>query len=95
MSLFIEVESVEKNCKVLLNLDQIIEVAPLTTGGCALFVSDSAAVGGRIAIKVKDSYTAFKQFAMETVSADDVAARVKSLKKAAGPTSPIMEIPKL
>lgn len=74
MGLFVEVYSVEKNCKVILNLDDVQEIAPFATGGCALFMSD-----GRIT-KVKDSYELFKQFAMETVSADDIAKKVKALK---------------
>ena len=85
MGLFVEVYSVEKNCKVILNLDDVQEIAPFATGGCALFMSD-----GRIT-KVKDSYELFKQFAMETVSADDIAKKVKALK---GKTSEL-EIPKL
>lgn len=85
MGLFVEVHSVEKDCKVILNLDDVQEIAPFATGGCALFMSD-----GRIT-KVKDSYELFKQFAMETVSADDIAKRVKSLK---GKTVDL-EIPKL
>jgi len=80
MALFVEVESVEKNCKVILNLDEVIEIAPLRDGGCAIFFSDSAAVGGKTSIKVKDSYDQFKQFAMQTVSTDDIAKRIKSLK---------------
>lgn len=94
MSIFIEVESVEKNCKVIINLESIIEIAPLVEGGCALFMADAAAVNGKTAYKVKDSYDAFKQFAMETVSADDIAKRVKSLKKTAGEKEPL-EIPVL
>jgi hypothetical protein len=85
MGLFVEVHSVEKDCKVILNLDDVQEIAPFATGGCALFMSD-----GRIT-KVKDSYELFKQFAMETVSADDIAKKVKALK---GKTSEL-EIPKL
>jgi hypothetical protein len=84
MALFIEVESVEKNCKVILNLDEVIEIAPLRDGGCALFISDSAAVGGKTSIKVRDSYDQFKQFAMQTVSSEDIAKRIKSLKAQAG-----------
>jgi len=94
MSLFVEVESVEKNCKVIINLDEVIEIAPLIEGGCALFFVDGASVGGKTSYKVKDSYEAFKQFAMETVTADAVAAKVKSLKKQTGPKEPI-EIPVL
>jgi hypothetical protein len=74
MGLFVEVHSIEKDCKVILNLDDVQEIAPFATGGCALFMSD-----GRIT-KVKDSYELFKQFAMETVSADDIAKKVKALK---------------
>jgi hypothetical protein len=94
MSLFVEVESVERSCKVIINLDDVVEIAPLVEGGCALFFGDSAAVGGKTSYKVKDSYDAFKQFAMETVSAADVAAKVKSLKKIAGKSEPI-QIPTL
>lgn len=86
MALFVEVESVEKNCKCILNMDEVTEIAPFATGGCHLFLND-----GRI-YKVKDSYELFKQFAMQTVSSDDIAARVKSLKKQAGIP---LDIPKL
>lgn len=85
MGLFVEVQSVEKNCKVILNMDEVVEVAPMSTGGCHLFLSD-----GRI-YKVKDSYPLFQQFAMQTVSADDIAKTVKSLKG----NSEKLEIPKL
>ena len=92
MALFVEVESVEKQCKVIINLDEVIEIAPLAVGGCALFIADSAAAGGSKAYKVKDSYDQFKQFAMQTVSSEDIAARVKSLKK----NVPVdLDIPKL
>ena len=84
MALFVEVNSVDKGCKVILNMDEVMEVAPMSTGGCHLFLSD-----GRI-YKVKDSYPLFQQFAMQTVSSDDIAAKVKSLKKQTG-----LEIPSL
>ncbi len=89
MSLFIEVESVEKGCNVIVNLETIIEIAPLLEGGCALFHADASAVGGKSPMKVKNSYTHFQQLAMQVVSADDIAKKVKSLKSVA------MEIPKL
>jgi len=85
MGLFVEVESVEKQCKVIINLDSVSEIAPLLDGGCILNFSD------RGPYKVKDSYTQFKQFALETVSADDIAKKVKSLKKISEP----LDIPKL
>jgi len=83
MSTFIEVESVEKGCKVIINLDQIVEVAPLIGGGCALFFADNAAVGGKISYKVKDNYSVFKQFALQTVSSDDIAKRFPKVKATA------------
>jgi len=81
MSLFVEVESEEKNCKVIVNLESVIEIAPLRTGGCHLFFADSAAVGGKTAMKVKDSYAMFQQFVLQTVSEEDIAARIKNLPK--------------
>lgn len=84
MSLFVEVNSIEKGCPVIINLDHVMEIVPLKAGGCSVFYADSAAVGGKTDMKVSDSYEAFKQFAMETVSADDIAKKVKKLKDAAG-----------
>ena len=42
MSLFVEVTNIEKDCKVILNLDHVIEIAPLVSGGCAVFMADGA-----------------------------------------------------
>lgn len=86
MSLFVEVESVEKGCKVILNLDLVSEIAPFSAGGCHLFLED-----GRI-YKVKDSYELFQQFAMQQVSADDIA---KKFPKAKAPKDMTLDIPKL
>jgi hypothetical protein len=86
MSLFVEVESTEKKCRVIINLDNVSEIAPLIDGGCILYFNDKGPY------KVTDSYEQFKQFAMETVSADDIAKKVKSLKKSAGIE---LDIPKL
>jgi hypothetical protein len=89
MSLFIEVQSIEKQCKVIVNLEQVIEIAPLYEGGCHLFFSDAAAVGGKTAMKVEDSYAHFQQLAMQMVSSEDIAKKVKALKSVA------VDIPKL
>jgi len=86
MALFVEVSSTEKKCKVILNMDEVMEVAPMSSGGCHLFLTD-----GRI-YKVSDSYTLFQQFAMQTVSSDDIAKRVKALK---GSQKNDLEIPTL
>ena len=75
MSLFVEVNSIEKNCPVIINLDHIIEIAPLVTGGCALFTLDGAGMNSKNSMKVSNSYDEFKQFAMQTVSAEDIARR--------------------
>ena len=81
MSTFIEVFSIEKNTKVIINLDTILEIAPLKEGGCNLFFPDAAAVGGKNSMKVTVSYTLFKQFALETVTPDDIAARIRNMPK--------------
>ena len=85
MALFVEVDSVEKQSKVIINLDEVVEIAPLTSGGCALFLT-------HVVIKVKDNYDQFKQFAMQTVSSEDVANQVKKLK---GVKKEPIEIPTL
>ena len=79
--MFIEVNSLEKNCKVIINLDSVLEIAPIAAGGCALFFPDAAAVGGKTSMKVSDSYALFKQFVLETVSPDDIEKRIKNLPK--------------
>lgn len=81
MALFVEVDSVEKQTKVIINLDEVLEIAPLVEGGCVLFFSDAAATGGKSPYKVKDSYDQFKQFAMQTVSSDDIAKRFPKKSK--------------
>jgi hypothetical protein len=80
MSLFIEVQSVEKGCNVIVNLDEVLEIAPLREGGCSLFFSDSAAVGGKVSFKVQDNYDLFRQFCIQPVSSDDIAKKIKNLK---------------
>lgn len=85
MALFVEVDSVEKQSKVIINLEEVVEIAPLTSGGCALFLAHGV-------IKVKDNYDQFKQFAMQTVSSEDVANQVKKLK---GMKKEPIEIPTL
>jgi hypothetical protein len=91
MSLFVEVNDVEKNCKVIINIDCVMEIAPLVKGGCEVFFPDSAAVAGKRVMRVKDSYELFKQFAMQQVSSEDLDKKIRSLKKVGA----IPEIPKL
>jgi hypothetical protein len=94
MSLFVEVNSVEKGCPVIVNLEHIIEIAPLAAGGCALFTLDSAGMNSKNSMRVTNDYSEFKQFAMQTVSAEDIERRfpTKASKK---DKSLELEIPKL
>ena len=80
MSLFVEVNSVEKGCPVIINLDQVIEIAPLSAGGCLINFTYDGDMGPR-SMKVKNSYDQFKQFAMQTVTGEEIEARVAKLKK--------------
>ena len=79
--MFIEVNSIEKGSPVMINLDEVLEIAPLFEGGCALFFADAAAVNGKNAMKVTDSYALFKQFALQMVTPDDIAKRFPKVAK--------------
>jgi hypothetical protein len=90
MSLFVEVNSIEKGCPVIINLDHIVEIAPLIDGGCALFMIDNAGMNSKSALRVSDSYDQFKQFAMQTVTAEDIAARFPKAKKEPAPVADLL-----
>lgn len=95
MALFVEVQSFDKKCPVIINLDHVVEIAPLTAGGCALFMSDAAGMNSKSSIRVDDSYDLFKQFAMQTVTAEDIEKRFpKASKKKENLDAPL-DIPKL
>jgi hypothetical protein len=81
MSIFVEVNSVEKGCPVIINLDQVVEIAPLSQGGCILFFSDGAGMNSKTSMKVGDSYNSFKQFAMQTVTPEDIQARIDRISQ--------------
>jgi hypothetical protein len=78
MTMFVEVNSLDKSCKVIINLDKVVEIVPLVVGGCAIFMADGN--GGSVSMKVSDDYSVFKQFVLETVSADDIAKRFPKTK---------------
>lgn len=88
MALFVEVSSVEKECKVILNLDHVVEIAPLVSGGCAIFMNDSAGTNSKTSMKVKEDYEQFKQFAMQTVTAEDIQKRFPKKEKSASVVKP-------
>jgi len=79
MALFVEVNSVEKGCKVIINIDHIMEIAPMKGGGCTLFTLDGASTAGKTSMRVTDSYEMFKQFAMTTVSGDMIKDRISKI----------------
>lgn len=82
MSMFVEVDSVEKNCPVIINLDQVIEIAPLAAGGCLINFTYDGDMGVR-SMKVKNNYDQFKQFAMQTVTGEEIQERIEKIKKLA------------
>ena len=49
----------------------------LFRSGCILMFNDGM---GKYDMKVSDSYELFRQFAMQTVSSEDIAKKIKSLK---------------
>lgn len=81
MSILIEVNSIApKNCKLIVNLDYVLEIAPLITGGCVLTFGAQEAGTSRT-ITVADDYSAFKQFVMQTVTAEDINKRFPKKEK--------------
>lgn len=78
MSIFVEVFSVDKQSKVIVNLDTVIEIAPLSVGGCAIFFNDGT--GGKVSMRVTDDYNLFKQFVLQTVSPEDIEKKFGKTK---------------
>ena len=73
--MFIEVNSVApKKCRLTINLDNIIEIAPLVAGGCVLYFSTLES-GSPRTITVADDYSMFQQFVLQTVKAEDIAKK--------------------
>ena len=93
--MFVEVDSVEKQCPVIINLDHIIEIAPLKSGGCTVFYADSAAVNGMTAYQVHNNFEHFRQFALQTVSVEDISKRFPSKKAEAAKATKEYDVPKL
>ena len=91
MSLFAELFDLTKNCPVIINLDHVVEVTPLRTGGCEVAFSDSASVGGKRVINVKDDFSMFQQLAMTIVTPDAMANRIEAINKFAGSVSNVPE----
>lgn len=95
MSMFVELNSFEKGCPIIVNLDHIVEIAPLVDGGCVLFMTDSAGMNSRQGIRVTDNYDQFKQFAMQTVTSEDIEKKIAKLGGKKKESTAEVEIPKL
>lgn len=93
MSLFAEVFDLGKNCPVIVNLEHVVEITPLRTGGCEIAFSDSASVGGKRVINVKDNYDQFKQLAMQIVTPDAMSDRIAAINKFAGTVANVPQAP--
>jgi len=88
MSLFIEVNCVEKKCPVIINLEHIAEIAPLVKGGCALFFADTIGAVSKSTMTVSDDYELFKQLVMQMVTSEQIADKVKKIKMVNPVTQP-------
>lgn len=78
--MLIEVNSVEKNCPVIINLDHVLEIAPLAAGGCMVKMVYDGGKNPRD-FRVSNEYKEFKQFVLETVTTSQVSNKVKELEK--------------
>lgn len=76
MSTFVEVVSADKDCQMIINLDHVSEIIPLAVGGCIVTLNYG---GAKTELKVKDDYGQFRQFAMQTVSSEDIERHIKKL----------------
>ena len=109
MAYFIEVNDIDKKCPVIINLDAVMEIAPIfNPNGCDITFLESddsdairrekngsaAAIKGRRVMRVSDNYTAFKQFVIQPVSAEDIA-RVNNRNKSVVKDKLEFDIPKL
>ncbi len=75
MSMFIEVNSITpKKCRLIINLENIIEIAPLIAGGCVLYFSTLES-GSPRTMTISDDYSVFQQFVLQTVKAEDIARK--------------------
>ena len=76
MNTFVEVVSADKDCQMIVNLDHVSEIIPLAMGGCIVTLNYG---GAKTELKVKDDYGQFRQFAMQTVSAEDIERQVQRM----------------
>ena len=81
MSIFVEVKSIApKPCTLIINMDYVLEIAPLVVGGCVITMGAQEAGSSRT-ITVSDDYSAFKQFVLQTVTTDQIEKRFPKVSK--------------
>ena len=110
MAYFIEVNDIDKKCPVIINLDAVMEIAPIfNPNGCEITFLESddtealrreklggGAIKGRRVMRVADSYELFKQFVIQKVSAEDIARVNGRSKNVIKEKAPVeFDIPKL
>lgn len=89
---FVKVDSVEKGCPVIINLDHVVEIAPWAQGGCAIrFLADGS--GTIREVVVKNDFKEFEQFVLQTVTSDTVSKKVKELKEIQKKIGPKESVP--
>lgn len=101
MTKFIECDSAPRGCKVLLNMDEVLEIAPLASGGCELFFFDATVPGGRVGYKVKDHYTRFLRALpayaslLDALDADKISSggAAATVKNSGGPARGTSKVP--
>lgn len=80
MSLFVEVYDVKKECPVVVNLDHVVEITPLRSGGCEICFNDGAAVSGKRVVNVKEDFGMFRQLVMHMVTPESMSDRIAKIK---------------
>lgn len=94
--MLIKVKSREKLCEVIINLDHVIEIAPLRDGGCAIrlvYDGDITQKTGYRELHVDNKFTEFEQFVLQTVTVDTVSKKVQELKKQQEKIGPKESVP--
>lgn len=90
--MFVKVDSVEKGCPVIINMEHVSEIAPWAQGGCAIrFLDDGS--GSIREIVVKNDFSEFEQFVLQTVTSETVSKKVKELKELQKKTGPKESVP--
>jgi len=94
MTMMVEVYNLELKVPMILNMESVFTILPfkkdtktypeMLSDGSAIFTREGADFNPlKPTYKVRESFESFKQFVVQTVSSDDIAARIKNLPKVA------------